>query len=75
MAWKRCICKDHSDNVAIVTTVFMGDPEPWQVEFVKENHGLLACFDCGGEVADYDGAPDHVTATITTMRLRDLGVI
>jgi hypothetical protein len=75
MAWKRCICKDHSDNVAIVTTVFMGAPEPWQVEFVKENHGLLACFDCGGEVADYDGVYDYVTGDLIATLLRDLGVI
>ena len=32
-----CLCKDHSHNVAIVTTAFYDDPTPDAIAFVREN--------------------------------------
>ena len=76
--WKACTCSTHVDNVAIVTRGFMEAPEPWQIAFVRENGGKLACFECGGEVKPQDlgdTLPDHVTGSTLTRRLRELGVL
>jgi hypothetical protein len=73
---KQCTCSDHTNNTAVVTTAFMGTPEPWQLEFIKSYAGKLVCFDCGGVVPEqYRDNADHVTATTTSTRLRQLGVI
>jgi hypothetical protein len=77
MPWKRCECSTHID-VAIVTSAFYRTPEQWQIDFVSENFGKLACFECGGEVKREDignALPYHVTAQCVTGRLRALGVI
>jgi hypothetical protein len=78
MPLKPCSCTDHSNNVAIITGDFIGGvPEPWELEFVRENMGKFVCYACGGEVkrADVPDDYDRVTASAVTSRLRELGLI
>jgi hypothetical protein len=76
VTWKMCRCADHSNNVAVVTTVFYDNPSQDDIAFVTRYAGRFVCFTCGGELADdVPSNYDHVTATAITMRLRALGII
>ena len=72
------ICNCVEDKIdpqrSIITPVFRTTPQKWQIEFVRDNCGKVMCWWCGGVVlGETDG--DHVTATTTSERCRELGVI